>query len=142
MSEAIDLYKELKPIAKKADRSLIYLLITCPLDTKDDAIVDYWRDCCFAIYNNSILPEPFAGTSTLEDCERRYKQLDVRHQLLRRIGIEEDRMQEKLQLCERINEFLKEEKDRYLKHCSRCGRILPATSEYGICERCFRRMWG
>ncbi len=142
MTEALALYKEIKPIVKKTDRSLIYLLITCPLDTKDDAIVSYWRECCFAIHSNSLLPEPFACTGTLEDCERRYKQLDVRHQLLRRIGIEEDRMEEKLLLCEKINSFLKEDKDKYLKHCSRCGRILPATSEYGMCERCFRRMWG
>lgn len=142
MSEAIELYKELKPIVKKTDRAVLYQLITCPLDTKDDAIVGYWRECCFAIYANHVLPEPFAGTATLEECERRYKMLDVRHQLLRRIGIEEDRMQEKLMLCELINNFLKEDKDKYLKHCSRCGRILPATSEYSLCEKCFRRMWG
>ena len=87
-----------------------------------------------------MLPEPSAGTDTLEDCELRYKQLDVRHQLLRRIGIEEDRMEEKLELSRRINEFLEQDKDRYLRHCSRCGRILPATSSYGLCDRCFRAL--
>ena len=142
MSESIELYKHLKPIVKKLEREMVFKLITCPLDIKDEDAVNYWLQCCFSIQQNIVLPEPFSGTDTLEECEKRYRQLDVRHQLLRRIGIEEDRMEEKMELSRRINEFLEKDKDRYLKHCSRCGKVLPATSSYGICDRCYRRGFG
>ena len=78
-------------------------------------------------------------TGTLEDCEARYRELDIRHQLLRRIGIEEDRMDEKMELCKAINRFLKEHKDEYLRRCRQCGRRLPATHPFGVCDRCFRK---
>lgn len=142
MTDAIFLYKKLRPIAKKLDRWLLYTLITCPVDIKVEEIVMYWRECCFAIYKERTLPEPYAGFDTLEECELRYKELDVRHQLLRRIGVEEDRMSEKLMLSNRINEFLEKDKDKYLRHCSRCGRVLPATGSFGICDRCYRRQTG
>ena len=142
MTDAIYLYRQLRPIAGKLDRWLLYTLITCPVDIKLDEVVMYWRECCFAIYKDRRLPEPYACDDTLEECELRYKELDVRHQLLRRIGIEEDRMAEKLMLCNKINEFLERDKDKYLKHCSRCGKVLPATSSFGICDRCFRKQTG
>ena len=139
MEEALALHGYLKPIAKKMDKSMVYSLITCPLDVKDMRLVGYWQSCCFAIYNNTVLPEPYAGTGTLEDCETRYKQLDIRHQLLRRIGVEEDRMDEKLELGRLINEYLAKSKDQYLKHCTRCGKILPSTSPYGMCNKCYEK---
>lgn len=142
MTDAIFLYRKIKPIANKMDRWLLYTLITCPVDIKVEEIVMYWRECCFAIYKERRLPEPYAGDDTLEECELRYKELDVRHQLLRRIGIEEDRMGEKLMLCNKINEFLERDKDKYLKHCSRCGKVLPATGSFGICDRCYRKQLG
>lgn len=139
MSDSIVLYKHLRAIAGKLDRRLLYMLITCPVDIKDDRLITYWRECCYSIYRGRHLPEPFAGTDTLEECELRYKELDVRHQLLRRTGVEEDRMAEKQYLCEKINAFLEKDKDKYLKRCSRCGRMLPSTSSFGICDKCYRR---
>lgn len=139
MSDSIVLYKHLKAIANKLDRRLLYMLITCPVDIKDERLITYWRECCYSIFRNRHLPEPFAGTDTLEECELRYKELDVRHQLLRRTGVEEDRMAEKQYLCEKINAFLEKDKDKYLKRCSRCGKMLPSTSSFGICDRCYRR---
>ena len=90
---------------------------------------------------NRPLPEPPSGTGTLEDCESRYRELDIRHQLLRQVGVEEDRMDEKLELCKAINRFLKEHKDEYLRRCRQCGRKLPATHPFGVCEQCFRKSY-
>ena len=83
------------------------------------------------------LPEPPSGAGSLEEGEARYRELDIRHQLLRQIGIEEDRMDEKLELCRSINRFLKEHKDEYLRRCRQCGRRLPATHPFGVCDQCF-----
>ena len=108
------------------------------MDTKDEHLNLYWLACCKSILSNRPLPEPPSPTGTLEDCESRYKELDIRHQLLRRIGIEEDRVDEKLELCKAINRFLKEHKDEYLRRCRQCGRKLPATHPFGVCDKCFR----
>ena len=139
MSDPLLLYSYIKPYSKKTDRSLLFRLITCPVDVKDESLILYWLSCCRSIITNQPLPEPPSGTGTLEDCESRYKELDIRHQLLRQIGIEEDRMDEKLELCKAINQFLKEHKDEYLRRCRQCGRRLPATHPFGVCEKCFRQ---
>ena len=136
MSDAILLYSYIKPYAKKIDRKLLFRLITCPVDVKDESMILYWLKCCLRMTANQPLPEPVSGIGTLEECESRYKELDIRHQLLRQIGIEENRMDEKLELCDLINRFLKERKDEYLRRCRQCGRILPPTHPYGLCERC------
>ena len=142
MSDPLLLYSYIKPCAKKADRRLLFQLLTCPVDVKDEHLILYWLSCCKSILTNRPLPEPPSPTGTLEDCESRYKELDIRHQLLRRIGVEEDRMDEKLELCKAINRFLKEHKDEYLRRCRQCGRRLPATHPFGVCDQCFRKsMW-
>ena len=53
--------------------------------------------------------------------------------------MEEDRTEEKDRLCRKINEFLASDKDRYLKRCRVCGRILSPTYPYGICDRCYKK---
>ena len=79
----------------------------------------------------------------VEDIEERLSTYDEQYITYKmdgciQIGIEEDRMDEKLELCRAINKFLKENKDEYLRRCRQCGRKLPATHPYGVCDRCFR----
>ena len=137
MSDPLLLYSYIKPYAKRTDRKLLFRLLTCPVDVKDEGLILYWLACCRSIITHQKLPQPPSGTGTLEECESRYRELDIRHQLLRQIGIEEDRMDEKLELCKAINQFLKEHKDEYLRRCRQCGRRLPATHPFGVCDQCF-----
>ena len=140
MTEASFLLSELGgKIARKLDRQLLYELITCPVDVKNEQLVLYWLESVIAISVDAIPEVPMFETDTLEGCELQYKALDVRHQLLRRIGIEEPRMDEKLELCEKINQLLLTDKKNFRKRCRRCGRSLPATWPYGICDACFHR---
>ncbi len=145
MSDAVLLYSHIRPYAAKADRDLLFRLITCPLDVKSDDLIRYWLRCSRCILSGRRLPEPDFGTEDLESCELRYKELDIRHQLLRQIGVEEDRMDEKMELCTLINRYLQEHRNDYLRRCSRCGRVLPSVYPYGICEACYelekRQMW-
>lgn len=141
MSDPLILYQNIRPLLKKVDRELLFQLMTCPVDTGNEELIQYWVMCSHSILTKRPLPEPFSGFGTLQECETRYKELDIRHQLLRRIGVEEDRMAEKAELCETINRFLKENKDAYLRACTRCGRKLPATGTYGICDRCYREQF-
>ena len=140
MSEAAFLLNELGgKIARSLDRQLLYELITCPVDVKNEQLVLYWLESVIAISVDAIPEVPMFDTDTLEGCELQYKALDVRHQLLRRIGIEDPRMDEKLELCEKINELLLTDKKNFRKRCRLCGRSLPATWPYGICDSCFHR---
>ena len=138
MSEAMFLLKELGDrIARQLPRELLYELITCPVDIKNERLVLYWLESCLAIGVGAEPEVPMFDTDTLEGCELQYKALDVRHQLLRRIGIEDPRMEEKLELCEKINQLLLEDKRNLRRRCPRCGRSLPADWPYGICDRCY-----
>ena len=139
MSDAIRIYRFLSRYTNKGQKHLVYRLITCPFDVEDEQLLSYWFDCSLNILNDQPLPEPFSGTDTLEECEHRYRELDIRHQLLRVIGIEEDRMEEKRLLCERINAFLEQDKDAYIRTCRYCGRILPPTWRFPCCDKCYHK---
>lgn len=139
MSEAAFLYRSLPSIPENISKAEIYSYVCCPVDTKSDELVGYWRACCMAIFSNESLPRPTFSTDTLEGCELQYKALDVRHQLLRRIGVEDDSSEERISLCEKINEFLKESKLDFLRKCSVCGKPLPTGYPYGMCHECYDR---
>ena len=139
MTDPLILLRAMGKLADRADRALVFDMITCPLDASDEGMVAYWLACCTAICHRQPLPEPPSGFGSLEQCEARYRELDIRHQMLRRIGVEEDRMAEKQELCEAINRFLQEDRESYLRTCRICGRRLPATYPFGLCERCARR---
>jgi len=121
-----------------SEKELIYRLITCPVDTKDNDIVKYWLRSALSILDSEMPRMPYFDTHDLEGCEKQYKALDVRHQILRQIGIEEDSMEEKMILCDKINKLLLKNKRDYLKRCRICSKVIPSTYQYGICEKCYK----
>ena len=142
LSDPIFLYKHLPPVPEFISKKEIFSYICCPVDTKSDELVAYWRHCLMAIFAGKELPHPSFETYSLEGCELQYKALDVKHQLLRRLGIEDNSMEEKLELCKKINEFLKASKSNFLRRCSVCKKPLPLNYTYGMCENCYNnRRW-
>ena len=125
--------------ALETERELVFDLITCPVDTRTEELVTYWAECARAILRKKRIPAPYFGTETLQDCELQYKAYDIRHQLLRRIGIPDDCTAERSAICERIAELMRENKDQYIRHCRVCGKELPIGSQFNICEDCFAR---
>lgn len=138
MRDAQFLLMTLGGFASGVSKEFIYLLITCPVDVKNTELVGYWKECCISLIKGGTAPRPDFPTTDLEGCELQYRAFDVYHQLMRRIGVEDDCLREKEALCLKINEFLKNEKSDYLKRCRRCGKILPAKVQYGLCEKCYR----
>ena len=139
MTDAIFLLKTLGNKAQGMNKELLYRMITCPVDIKEAALVSYWMQAVQLIKSDVMPRMPEFDTSTLEGCELQYKALDVRHQLMRQIGVEEDSMEEKMALCDKINKLLLENRKYYLRKCRICHCTLPATYQFGICERCFQR---
>lgn len=140
MSDAEKLYARLPHMPDGISKKELYSYVCCPVDTKSDALVSYWSECCSAIAEGRDFPEPPFSEDNLESCELKYKALDIKHQMLRRIGVEEDGSAEKDRLCGKINKFLRGSKARFLKRCSCCGKLLPANYAYGMCEECFDMM--
>lgn len=121
-------------------KTLQYQLLTCPVDAGSEALLDYWAECCRVIIANEEVPLPDFGDYSLETCELQYKAYDIRHQLLRRIGVEEPHLQEKTELIERINLFLSQGKGKYANKCSRCGKVLPFNYQFGMCKKCYDKL--
>ncbi|MBP5230811.1 MAG: helicase, partial [Clostridia bacterium] len=121
---------------------LVYDLITCPVDTKNSELVYYWKTCAAGILRDRGIPYPNYSLETLESCERQYHALDIYYQLSRRIGLRASVQEEKEKVCARIHEFLKTDKQLYLRRCSYCGKKLPWDFPFGMCEKCYAIGWG
>ena len=82
MQEARILLKCLKGShPSENQRELIFDLITCPVDTRTEELVNYWAECAKAILRKKRVPLPWFGTESLLDCELQYKAYDIHHQL-------------------------------------------------------------
>ena len=139
MQDAQILLRHFRKAITPENRELVYDLITCPVDTRSEELIIYWARCAAAIVKNKPVPAPYFGDETLQDCELQYKAYDIRHQLLRRIGIEDDCSGERQAICRRIAELMRENKDQYIRKCRACGKELPIGSLFNYCERC--RAW-
>ncbi len=139
MTEAEYLLEKLGNHAKGVSHDVLYNLITCPVDIKNDMLVNYWLECCINILKGEDLRQPNFGEYNLELCELKYQAYDVYHQLLRRIGIEDDCLEDKERLCNKINKFLLKKKRDYLRHCRICGRELPISCAYNLCDECHEK---
>ena len=119
------------------NRELVFDLITCPVDTRAEELVLYWSRCAEAIVRKKRVPAPWFGDDTLQNCELQYKAYDIRHQLLRRIGIEDDCSAERQAICDRIAELMREDKAQYIRRCRVCGKELPIGALFNVCEHCW-----
>ncbi len=140
VDEAEYLLGKLTSPKAKIDKKLTYSLITCPVDVKNDALVNYWATCANSILEGRQIPEPWFECIDLEGCELQYRAYDIYHQLLRRIDQPDNSLEEKERICAKIAQLMKE-KGMYLKRCRICNSLLPITSNFNICDRCYRRSW-
>lgn len=138
MEEAEYLLGMLPAEKSRRDKQLTYNLITCPVDVKNDELVRYWNVCANAILNGHTIPEPWFECMDLEGCELQYRAYDVYHQLLRRLDLEDNSLEQKTRICARIAELMKE-KGKYLRRCRVCNALLPIDSPYGICNKCYSK---
>ena len=137
MHDARILLQHMKSRVTAENRELVYDLITCPVDTRSPELVIYWARCAGKILKNKHVPEPYFGDETLQECELQYKAYDIRHQLLRRVGIEDDCTEARRTICDKIAALMKEGKDQYIRRCASCGKELPIGAVYNYCDRCF-----
>ena len=139
MQDARILLQALRSKITPENKELVYDLITCPVDTRSEELIIYWAKCAGAILKNKFIPEPYFGDETLQDCELQYKAYDIHHQLLRRIGIEDDCGEQRREICEKIAALMRESKELYIRRCRACGKELPIGTIFNYCDRCYAR---
>ena len=137
VKDAIHLLGYIKESSKGASRERVYDLISCPVDTRSQELCIYWARCARAILRSRRIPLPDFETETLEGCELQYKAYDIHHQLLTRIGQNDDCTDERNAICERIRELMAENKSEYIRSCKKCGCELPLGYAFNLCENCF-----
>lgn len=137
MADAVALNSLLKETAAGKDRELVFDLITCPIDSDNRELVQYWLACARAILRGRRIPEPWFETDTLAGCEQQYKAYDINHQMKTRCGMQDDNYEARDEICRRIKELMAEDKGEYIRRCKRCGCELPIGYTYNLCEKCF-----
>lgn len=136
LSDALILLKHLPESAADVPKTLVYDLITCPVDTSTPELIYYWQSCVKRIAKEAPVPFPRFDRSSLEGCELQYRAYDIRGQLLRRIGLEDDSAERKRDLSARINAFLAQDKRTLERKCLKCGKPLPFDWPYRVCGAC------
>ena len=121
---------------ERIPKTLLYDLISCPVDTSAPDLINYWRGCFRAIVHERELPYPRFDISTLEGCEIQYRAYDIRSQMQHRIGVEIYHTAEKRELAQKINTFLAGDKQDYERKCAVCGKKLAFNWPYRVCDSC------
>lgn len=139
LEDATTLLHTLRSLGVSADTATTWKFITTPFDIHNRMLREYWKYCCLALLSGSPLPVPQFGDTTLEATELQYKAYDIRHYLQRKFGFPDDSTKKKEQLAYRINNFLLENKSKYLLHCSSCGTPLNVQQiRLGKCDTCLQ----
>ena len=139
MSDSLMLLKSFPSKRIKVEKELMYKLITLPVDTGNLSIVDYWVTCAKAIALGEPLSVPNFGMTTLERCETQYRALDLYHHFCRRFDRDDRCEGFRRDVIRQITKLLTEPKDGFIRTCRRCGKELPVTNSFGICEECFNQ---
>ncbi len=137
MSSALNLYSLLRENTRGQDRQLVFSLITCPVDSNDRELALYWLNCARNILRGRRIPDPHFDIDTLLGCEQQYKAWDINHQLKLRIGVRDDNLGQREEICRRIQELMAADKGEYIRKCTVCGTELPLGYPYNLCEKCF-----
>ena len=140
MSDSLMLLKSFPSKRIRVEKELMYKLITLPVDTGNLAIVDYWVKCAAAIAQGEEIPIPNFGMTSLEKCETQYRALDLYHHFCRRFGREDRCEGFRRDVIRQITRLLTAPKGDYIRTCRRCGKELPVTNSFGLCDECFNRM--
>lgn len=125
------------------DKFLIYQMISCPLDIKNDCVIFLWEQYCLNYGADVSMEFPdicdAAGKNDLERWENYYKLLDLYHNFSLRMGklIETERLTTAKEDAEtHIIGILSRSKKGYIKRCSVCGKVLPLDYRYNRCSDC------
>ena len=149
VDEALFLYDKAYKVRNSIDgftnKRLLYRMITCPIDIKDRRVVALWLEYCQTYSADISLKKPQLDRRDrggIMKYETYYKQLDLYYQFSHRMGkvIDEAWLQREREHTEsNIMRYLTKGKTSYIARCQYCGKLLPLTGVYRICDDCYDR---
>ena len=144
MTEALTLCKEAEELTD--DRILVFRMSMIPFDVENQELRNIWREMLNAetqgeVYRLSQADIPVEGD--LDRLELSYHMCDLLYSYMRQMNHEEE-MEEvsamKKDLSSKIISILKTTRLAG-RVCRLCGRELAWNYPYGMCERCFQKMY-
>ncbi len=136
-------YQERKDIDGFEDKHILYRMLTCSIDIKNQDVVALWLYYCKNYTADVYLHFPALMMCTdtgLLRYETFYKLLDLYYQFSVRMGkeIDLDRLErERTQTEDTIMRYLSRDKKMYIRKCKYCGIPLNFQNAFGICDDCF-----
>ena len=136
LDNAYNLLLYLKNIAKSFSNNELFRLITCPFNTCDKHLTNYWYKCCLAIKNKEALERPDFSEDNLTECEIQYRAYEILYHLSKSSGIKDNFASYRLQLCLKINKLLLGGKAMFIPICKNCGKRLSIPHTGSLCPSC------
>ncbi|MFF2288891.1 helicase-related protein [Peribacillus butanolivorans] len=144
LTEERELYELIRDTEIEARFSLmdLYGFLHLPFSAKEPRLIRQWLETVEAIAESSDLPDPIIKTRNLEELELSYKAIGLHLLFLYRMGrrteaIYWERVRE--EISDGVHNQLKDEMINYQKKCKRCGKKLPDSLRFQICDACYHK---
>lgn len=135
-------YRDRKEIDGFEDKHMLYRMLTCSIDIKNQDIVALWLYYCKTYTADVSMHFPaliMCNDTGLHRYETFYKMLDLYYQFSVRMGkeMELERLEtEREKTEETIMRFLSKNKKEYIRKCQYCGSMLPVGAVSRMCDKC------
>lgn len=139
-------YRDRKEIDGFEDKHMLYRMLTCSIDIKNNDLVDLWLYYCKTYTADVSLLFPalmMCRDRGLGRYETFYKMLDLYYQFSTRLGknIDQKRLDEEREKTEAtIMSLLAKNKKDYILKCRYCGSPLLLGSTGRVCDKCYEEM--
>ncbi|MGG0284469.1 helicase-related protein [Peribacillus butanolivorans] len=144
LTEERELYELIRDTEIEARFSLmdLYGFLHLPFSAKEPRLIRQWLETVEAIAESSNLPDPIIKTRNLEELELSYKAIGLHLLFLYRMGrrteaIYWERVRE--EISDGVHDQLKDEMINYQRKCKRCGKKLPDSLRFQICDACYHK---
>lgn len=142
LSEEKELYELVRGSEIEARLPMVdlYGFLHMPFSTKEQELIQQWKQNMFAIVEGVELPEPRIRKRSLEDLELTYKAIGLHLLFLYRLGryteaIYWERL--RAEISDDVHESLKKEVKTLKKNCKNCGKKLSLEHQFPICNSCY-----
>ena len=144
----LTLYNQLDFLTEeeKKDKALILKLLFIPFDEKNEELLDLWKHYISSYFHDGEIyfGEEVEDETDLNALETYYKKVDLFYSFCRNLNLFQNELDwvdtERAEVSDKINHLLIEDIVRLgEKHCRICGKKLPSSTKYNLCQNCFRK---
>ncbi|HWO75246.1 MAG TPA: helicase-related protein [Bacillus sp. (in: firmicutes)] len=146
LAEERELYEMIRGTMIEARFSLmdLYGFLHLPFSSKEPELKEQWKEKIKAIVEKRELPEPNISKDSLEELELSYKSIGLHLLFLYKLdkkteALYWERVRE--EISDAIHEVLKSDMKHLQKKCKKCGKILPKSFRYQICNECHQERY-